>query len=336
MKTSVIDLSQERSTAELMQALSAAFTQEEPSLVIVSTSGSSGITKRVQLSTKAIAISAQLSNSAVRAVPGDIWSLLLPIDHIAGLNVLARAIQLGSEIVDENARADFTAIVPTQLHRALNGDSHLLKHLQNCKAVLVGGAAIGMTILESARRQGINVITTYGMTETSGGCVYNNIPLPGISLALSESGLIKIKGAVIAMGYENQEALWAEKFVDGWFLTSDLGEIHGDEVFVIGRADDVIISGGINISLIAIENELAANYPEINFLATSIPDSEWGDKLCLISDQKLDWIKISDILENNLGREFVPKKFLCVDEIPKLGIGKPDRVKAAELFQNKQ
>jgi len=336
MKTSVIDLSQERSTAELMQALSAAFTQEEPTLVIISTSGSSGITKRVQLSTKAIATSAQLSNSAVGAVPGDIWSLLLPIDHIAGLNVLARAIQLGSEVVDEKERADFTAIVPTQLHRALNGDNNLLKHLQNCKTVLVGGAAISLTILESARSQGINVITTYGMTETSGGCVYNNIPLPGISLALSESGLIKIKGEVLAQGYENQEALWADKFVDGWFLTSDLGEMSGDKVFVLGRADDVIISGGINISLIAIENELAVNYPEINFLATSIPDPEWGAKLCLVADQKIDQNKISEILDNKLGREFVPKDFLYVDQVPQLGIGKPDRVKAAQLFLDKQ
>ena len=331
MKTSVIDLSQERSTAELMQALSAAFTQEEPSLVIVSTSGSSGITKRVQLSTKAIAISAQLSNSAVGAVPGDIWSLLLPIDHIAGLNVLARAIQLGSEIVDENARADFTAIVPTQLHRALNGDSHLLKHLQNCKAVLVGGAAIGMTILESARRQGINVITTYGMTETSGGCVYNNIPLPGISLALSESGLIKIKGAVIAMGYENQEALWAEKFVDGWFLTSDLGEIHGDEVFVIGRADDVIISGGENISLTAIEATISVRYPDIECAAFAVNDVQWGQALHLAIVGDISESEIAHYLEAALGVASKPKGIHHVDSIPLLGIGKVDRITLAKM-----
>jgi len=336
MKTSVIELSQERTAAELMQALTIAFSQEEPTLVIISTSGSSGITKRVKLSTAAIAISAQLSNTAVGAEPGDIWSLLLPTDHIAGLNVLARAIKLGSEVVDQNQKANFTSIVPTQLHRALNGDTNLLNHLQNCKAVLVGGGAISSRALESARDQRINAITTYGMTETSGGCVYNNIALPGISVAINNSGLIKIKGEVLAQGYENQEALWAENFIDGWFTTSDLGEIRGEKIFVTGRVDDVIISGGINISLIAIENELAANFPKINFIATSVSDPEWGAKLCLIADQKIDQKEISEILEKKLGREFVPKDFLYADEIPQLGIGKPDRVKAAKLFQNKQ
>ena len=335
MKTSVIDLGHKRSTAELRQVLATAFSQDEPTLVIISTSGSAGITKRVQLSTTAIATSADLSNFVVGAKSGDIWSLLLPTDHIAGVNVLARAIKLGTEVVSENQRANFTAIVPTQLHRALTGDTNLLNHLRNCKAVLVGGSAISPTMLAAARNQGINAITTYGMTETSGGCVYNNMPLPGVSVAISSTGLLKVKGDVLAQGYENQEALWAENFDDGWFTTSDIGEVRDGQVFITGRADDVIISGGINISLIAIENELVANFPEVNFLALSIPDAEWGAKLCLIADKEIDQVQVSEILHNKLGRESVPKDFLHSIEIPQLGIGKPDRVKAAELFQGK-
>jgi len=336
MKTSVIDIGLKWSDPELTQALIAGFGHEEPSLVIISTTGSSGIVKRVQLSTKAIATSAQLSNAAIGAGVGAIWSLLLPTNHIAGLNVLARAINLGSEIVSVEQGADYSAIVPTQLHRALNGDVQLLNHLQNCKAVLVGGNSASKTLLESADASGINVITTYGMTETSGGCVYNNLALPGISVAINEVGLIKFSGPILAQGYENQEELWAQNFKDGWFTSNDLGEIIDGKIFVTGRADDVIISGGENISLVAIEAELAANFPNINFVATSIPDPEWGDKLCLLIAGQVNQLKISEVLQNNLGKQFVPKDFLTVAEIPQIGIGKPDRVKASKLFQNKQ
>jgi len=336
MKTSVIDLGLQPSNLELTQALTAAFSQVEPTLVIINTTGSSGVDKKVELSTSAISKSAELSNAAVGAKVGDIWSLLLPTNHIAGLNVLARALKLGTEVVGVEARADFTAIVPTQLHRALTGDNQLLEHLQNCKAVLVGGAAVDGSLLEIARSKGITVFVTYGMTETSGGCVYNNAPLPGVLAELTESGLIKIKGPILASGYRDQEALWLESFSDGWFITSDLGEIRDGKIFIIGRTDDVIISGGENISLAAIDSALAHDFPDVNFLATSIPDTEWGQKLCLLSDADIDQVKVSNILQNKFGRASVPKVFLTVNEIPLIGIGKPDRVKASLLISNAQ
>jgi O-succinylbenzoic acid--CoA ligase len=336
MKTSVIDIGLKWSVPELTQALSAGLRQDAPSLVIINTSGSTGINKRVQLSTAAIAASAKLSNAAVGAATGDIWSLLLPTNHIAGINVLARAIILDSKIVGVDQPADFTAIVPTQLHRALTGDAQLLHHLKNCKAVLVGASATSKTLLAKAFESGINVITTYGMTETSGGCVYNNLPLPGVLIAISEDGLIKINGPILAQGYEGQEDLWSQRFKDGWFTSNDLGEIIDDQIFVIGRADDVIISGGEKISLISIERELAENFPDTNFLATSIPDSEWGDKLCLLADGEFDQNKVSQLLHHNLGKQFVPKDYLIVAAIPQIGVGKPDRVKASKLFQDKQ
>lgn len=336
MKTSVIDLVLQPSNLELTRALSAAFSQDEPSLVIIKTTGSSGIDKKVELFTSAISKSAELSNAAVGAKPGDIWSLLLPTNHIAGLNVLARAILLGTKVVGVEARADFTAVVPTQLHRALNGDLQLLEHLQNCKAVLVGGAAVEESLLKIARSKGITVFATYGMTETSGGCVYNNLPLPGVFVELTDSGLIKIKGPILASGYQDQEALWLKSFSDSWFITSDLGEIKDGKIFVVGRIDDVIISGGENISLTAIESELARNFPDVNFLATSIPDMEWGQKLCLLSDADIDQVKVSNILQNKFGRASVPKVFLTVNQIPLIGIGKLDRVKASSLIISTQ
>lgn len=174
------------------------------------------------------------------------------------------------------------------------------------------------------------------MTETSGGCVYNNRALPGVSLMVDESGRLMIKGPILASGYEDNQELWNENFKDGWFLTSDLGTVNGEEIKVIGRADDVVISGGENVSLMAIENELADNFPNVNFLATSVPDAEWGEKICLVSDLEIDSEYVVQILKNNLGKQFAPKEFLVVKPIPQIGIGKPDRVKASQLFMDKQ
>jgi O-succinylbenzoic acid--CoA ligase len=336
MKTSVIDIGLPWETPALTLALSAAINQGEAGQVIIETTGSSGIRKRVQLSTNAIETSAELSNSLIGAAPGDVWSLLLPINHIAGVNVLARAIKLDSKVVGVDDTADYTAVVPTQLHRALFGDEKLLKHLQRCKSVLVGGSPASKTILELASKAGISVITTYGMTETSGGCIYNNRALPGVSVMVDKAGRLMIKGPILASGYENNQELWSENFKDGWFLTNDLGAIKDNEVQVIGRSDDVVLSGGENVSLIAIENELAANFPDVNFLATSIADSEWGQKICLISNIEIDHLQVSQVLKDKLGKQFVPKDFLVVEQIPQIGIGKPDRVKASQLFVDKQ
>ena len=336
MKTSVIDIGLQWETPALTLALSAAINQGGAGQVIIETTGSSGIRKRVLLSTGAIETSAELSNSQIGAAPGDIWSLLLPINHIAGVNVLARAIKLDSKVVGVDETADYTAIVPTQLHRALFGDKKLLEHLQKCKSVLVGGSPASKTLLELATKAGINVITTYGMTETSGGCIYNNRALPGVSVEADETGRLMIKGPILANGYENNQELWNENFKDGWFLTNDLGTIKDNEVQVIGRSDDVVLSGGENVSLIAIENELAANFPDVNFLATSITDFEWGQKICLISNIEIDHLQVSQVLKDKLGKQFVPKDFLVVEQIPQIGIGKPDRVKASQIFMDKQ
>jgi len=336
MKTSVIDIGLQWETPALTLALSAAINQGGAGQVIIETTGSSGIRKRVLLSTGAIETSAELSNSQIGAAPGDIWSLLLPINHIAGVNVLARAIKLDSKVVGVDETADYTAIVPTQLHRALFGDKKLLEHLQKCKSVLVGGSPASKTLLELATKAGINVITTYGMTETSGGCIYNNRALPGVSVEADETGRLMIKGPILANGYENNQELWNENFKDGWFLTNDLGTVKDNEVLVIGRSDDVVLSGGENVSLIAIENELAANFPDVNFLATSITDFEWGQKICLISNIEIDHLQVSQVLKDKLGKQFVPKDFLVVEQIPQIGIGKPDRVKASQIFMDKQ
>ena len=209
-----------------------------PHSIVVNTTGSTGIVKGIELTRANLLSSVAATHKFLGTKTGDVWSLLLPTNHIAGINVVARSIVLESDVVGVDDYADFTAIVPTQLHKALNGDAQLLSHLKGCRAVLVGGAATSSQLLDSAKNAGIKVVTTYGSTETCGGCIYNNQPLEGVSVQIDQTGLLQVAGPMV--------------FESGWYTTSDLAEIKDGKVFIFGRVDDVIISGGENISLVSI------------------------------------------------------------------------------------
>ena len=295
--------------------------------VVLSTTGSTGKPKDVLLSAKALISSAKAAHKFLDAHIGDRWSLLLPLTHIAGVNVLVRALELGTQVIDlrvvkKYSDVDFTSIVPTQLHRALNGDAELLNHLQRARAVLVGGAAASAPLLNSARESGINVITTYGMSEMSGGCIYNNQAIDGAKYRINSEGLIELSGPMMAEGIG----------VDGWFTTSDLGEVIADRILVKGRVDDVIVSGGENISLHQVEVVLATAFPGQEIMAIGIPDKEWGERLLIISNKEIDLAYAKTVLKENIGQYASPKEIMLLDSLPMKGIGKPDRSRARELF----
>lgn len=308
--------------------------------VVLSTTGSSGSAKEVGLSASALLSSARASNKAVGAEFGNVWSLLLPLTHIAGINVLVRALELGTEPlnlrnhVGEYPRADFTAIVPTQLFKALNGDEHLLAHLVDAKAVLVGGAALTTELHLQAEKAGINVVVTYGMTETSGGCVYNGTPLEGVEISISPEKRIAIKGAVLAHTYLGAEALWEVNSKDGFFISSDYGRIENGKLIVEGRSDDVIISGGENISLSAIESSLHTHFPHKTFAAFAVEDSTWGQALhlAITGDGFPTEEEVSRYLTEQFGEFSKPKGYLHLPELPLMGVGKVDRKKLLDLY----
>jgi len=308
--------------------------------LVISTTGSSGTAKEVGLSASALLSSARASNKALGAEFGNSWSLLLPLTHIAGINVLIRALELGTEPIDlrnhsgEYPRADFTAVVPTQLFKALNGDHHLLAHLVQAKAVLVGGAALTTELHLQAEKAGINVVVTYGMTETSGGCVYNGVPLEGVEVSITPENRIAIKGTVLAHTYIGAEALWETQFKDGWFHSSDVGRIENEKLIVEGRSDDVIISGGENISLSAIESSLHAHFPHKSFAAFAVKDSQWGDALhvAISGDGFPTKEDVAHYLAEQFGEFAKPKGYLYLPELPLIGIGKVDRKKLTELL----
>ena len=288
--------------------------------VVVSTSGSTGDAKEVGLSAAAIFASAKATNKFFGASAGQTWSLLLPLTHIAGINVLARALELGTVPIDARGitskypDADYTAIVPTQLFRALNGDGDLLAHLQSAKSVLVGGAALDKNLGDQARTAGINIVESYGMTETCGGCVYDGLPISDTSVEINKDGLIKISTASLATTYLNDVSGWSSKLEDGYFLTSDLGEIKGGKLTVTGRADDVIVTGGENISLTKVEEVIRNTFAGIECAAFGIADEQCNQSL---SSQISAAAKV--------------KGAIYLDQLPRTALDKVNRQELANL-----
>lgn len=298
--------------------------------LIVTTTGSSGAPKEISLSASALLASARASNKFLAAEFGATWSLLLPLNHIAGINVLIRSLELGTTPTNligyegKFPKVDYTAIVPTQLYRALNGDENLLAHLQSAKAVLVGGAALTQQLRRDAVARGINVIETYGSTETSGGCVYNGQPLEGVEIAIDESARIAIKGKVLANELVNE---------DGWYFTSDAGRIEDGKLFVEGRIDEVVITGGENVSLTAIERVISQTFPHLQLAAFAAAHPEWGQAihLAIVGDYNSLENEIQETLVREIGVASKIKGFHYLEELPLKGIGKVDRAALGRL-----
>lgn len=349
------EVNPEWTVSELMARIAKALVSDGPALafsassfthvlprisIVVKTTGSSGIAKEVGISSAALLASAKASLKFLGAEYGHTWSLLLPLTHIAGISVLIRSLELGTEPIDlrnyegEYPHADFTAIVPTQLFRALNGDDRLLRHLQSAKAVLIGGAALSPELHMQAESAHINVITSYGSSETTGGCVYNGVPLAGVQVKITPEQKIAITGPVLATTYLGAQTLWETHLQDGWFITNDTGRFENEKLVVEGRTDDVIISGGENISLSAVESSLHAHFPHKTFAAFAIKNSQWGDALhvAVAGAGFPSENEMNEYLYEQFGAVGKPKGYLYLPELPLIGIGKVDRKKLQELF----
>jgi o-succinylbenzoate---CoA ligase len=259
--------------------------------LVVPTSGSTGAPRSVVLTHAALAASTAASLARLACQPGERWVLALPLQHIAGLQVLARARALGSDpvlveragdplaIARAVADAEHVALVPTQLVRCLDAGVSLA-HL---RSVLVGGAAITDALTSRALDAGVPLVRSYGMTEMCGGCVYDGSPLEGVDVATDEDGVIRLRGPMRAAGYLEQPTGADTGFSsDGWFTTDDLGSVVDGALVVHGRRDDMIISGGVKVPAIRIEQELAG-LPGVRDLAVvGVADSEWGQRVRVV------------------------------------------------------
>jgi o-succinylbenzoate---CoA ligase len=319
--------------------------------VLIATSGSTGHPKIAQLSGAALRHSATATLSRVGAAPGDRWLCCLPTSHIAGLQVLVRSLVAGTAPVihpyfDVAAVAAGAAahlsLVPTQLRRLVDADADLSAF----RTILLGGAPAGEDLLAAARARGGRVITTYGMSETCGGCVYDGVPLDGVSVAIGADDRIRLAGPVLFSGYRKRPAATGTTGTTGtiddagigaggdagwdgeWFVTQDLGVLEDGRLRVRGRADDVINTGGEKVIAGEVAGALNRHPAVADVVVVGRRDAEWGERVTAVvvpTGQAPTLEELRAWVRGSMPRHAAPRELELVEAIPLLPSGKPDR-----------
>ncbi|WP_235674080.1 AMP-binding protein [Mycolicibacterium insubricum] len=362
--------------------------------LVVPTSGSTGSPKGAQLSADALLAAAAATHERLGG-PGN-WLLALPATHIAGLQVLIRALAAGTTPVrirtpgfDPAALPGavaalgpgrrYTSLVSNQLATALE-DPGAAAALAELDAVLLGGGPAPAALLERAAAIGINVVRTYGMSETAGGCVYDGVPLAGVGLRLDD-GRIHLGGPTLASGYRNPPAVsrgsaelaersrsgnrridsavsrgsaeLAERsrsgnrridsapdpFAEpGWFRTDDLGELDATgRLRVLGRVDDAIATGGLKVLPQVVEAALNEDPAVAEAVVFGVPDERLGQRvvaaITLAAGATAPTLAaLRHRVAQRLPVTAAPREVHVVTELPRLGVGKPDRRGLARRF----
>ena len=305
--------------------------------VLVQTSGSTGAPKQVVLSAAALTASARAGLQRLGG-PGT-WVLTLPVTRVGGLQVLVRSLAGGTEPVfaaGDLAAAvrglapgrAYTSLVPTQLHRLDQAGG--LGLLSRFDAVLLGGAPADPGLLLRARAAGVRVVTTYGMTETCGGCVYDGVPLDGVEVRIGPDEQVQLAGPMLFDGYAGDAAATAAVLDDGWMRTGDLGRLDRDgRLEVIGRADDAVRSGGISVHLSAVEQALRSHPGVADVAVTAVADDEWGSRVVavvVVRGAAPSLASLRDHVGSMLPRSWAPRGMQVVSALPRLSGGKVDRL----------
>jgi o-succinylbenzoate---CoA ligase len=305
--------------------------------VVIATSGSTGEPKGVQLSAAALLHSARASLERIGARPSERWLCALPTSHISGLGVLVRSVVTGLpplvlDRLDPGGQdlaalgCSYVSLVPTQLRRLLAAGADLT----GFGAILLGGAAAPAGLLAAARAAGARVITTYGMSETSGGCVYDGVPLAGVSVRTGAGGRIQISGPVVFSGYRGRDDLTAATMDGDWFVTADVGATDDAGRLVFhGRADEMINTGGEKVAPAAVSAVLEECPGVREAVVLGVPDPEWGERVTAVvvpadpaAPPRLPDLRA--VVRARMPAFAAPRALVCVPAIPLLPSGKPD------------
>lgn len=328
--------------------------------LVIETSGSTGRPKRVALSADAVLASAAASDSVLGG-PGQ-WLLALPVHYVAGVNVLVRSLAAQTEpvmlapghfepaaFVAASRRMTglrrYSAVVPAQLTALIDAaemDAAIRESLRRFDGILVGGQATSPGLVDRALGLGLTLIRTYGSSETSGGCVYDGVPI-GTAVARVRHGEIELAGPMLAEGYLGDPARTDAAFsVDGgtrWYRTGDFGTVSdavsgavsGPLVTVAGRLDGLIISGGIKVSLDEVERYVRASDELSDAVVVRARSARWGEVPVVITTGAAVLAVLRADVATALGRAAAPAAVVTVTELPMLASGKPDRVALERL-----
>lgn len=326
--------------------------------IVVMTSGTSGRGRPVVLTGANAAASAAASQARLGNGPGDRWLCVLPLHHVGGLSILWRSAREGGTVVLEErfgaletaallagGSIAFASLVPTMLARVL--DEHP-GPFPGVRAVLVGGGPADPALLARARRAGLPVLATYGMTETTSQVATESPaeaglrpgsagrPLDGFTvravdeasrvLSPGEVGCLKVRGAAVSPGYLGEP----ERGPGEWLRTGDLGFLdHEGYLFVVGRADDAIITGGEKVHPAAVEAVLRELPLVADARVYGEEDPEWGQRVVAevapVPGADLDPEALAAHARARLAGYQVPRRWLVVEEVRRSELGKTRR-----------
>lgn len=325
---------------------SAAVTREAATVLF--TSGTTGSAKAVRLTERNWGAAVRASAEHLGHGPQDVWLAAMPLHHVGGLSILYRSAFVGASVrwvpdfdaarVAEELRGRVTiaSLVPTMLRRLLDHDR---APYRGVRAVLVGGGPIPGGLLEEAHGRGLPVLPTYGMTETCAQVAtlrpgspprYAAHLLPGVEMRIGPGERIEIRGAQVSPGYADED----DRPPRAWFRTADRGRLEDDgAVVVLGRADQVIVTGGENVDPSRVESVLVG-HPEVDAAAVvGIEDPEWGRAVAAVYAGAADPETLREWSAARLAPHERPKRLRRVDHIPMVGPGKPDRARIDEILR---
>ena len=296
-------------------------------LAVVATSGSTGEPRLVELTRAAISAAVSASAEVLGATAADPWLLCLPPAHIGGMLVVWRHVVLGSPIVLRAFSIDavrrvtgacFTSLVPAQLRRLLDADVDLSGY----RTVLVGGSPLPPDLADEAAARHVTVLTTYGLTESCGGVVYNGRALPGTTVRIVDAGEVQISGPTLMRGYRSDLATTAATFsADGWLRTRDAGVISDGVLSVLGRLDDAILTGGETVWPLEVEAVLSAHPQVAEVAVTGHADREWGQRVVafvvprdMAAEPTLDALRA--FVSERLPRYKAPRELVILRALP--------------------
>jgi O-succinylbenzoic acid--CoA ligase len=320
--------------------------------LVVTTSGTTGAPKGALLTAEALTASA--SATYQRLGGQGRWLLAVPPYHIAGLQVLVRSVLAGSAPVELDVSAGFdisqlpsavnslgsgrryTSLVAAQLAKALT-DPGATAALAELDAILLGGGPAPRPVLDAAAAAGLTVVRTYGMSETAGGCVYDGVALDGVGLRIHADGRIVLGGVTLAKGYRNP--VDPNPFAEpGWFLTDDLGALDDSGVLnVLGRVDDAISTGGLTVLPGPVEAALGTHPAVSDCAVFGVTDDRLGQRVVAavvvgIGSAAPTLDELRHHVARTLDITAAPRELHVIEELPRRGIGKVDRMALVRRF----
>lgn len=320
--------------------------------LLVATSGSSGEPRAVMLSGANLMAAVAASMARLPLWPGDRWLCCLPLYHIGGLSILYRCAAAGAAVLLQrgfdtdavghaimNEGVTHLSLVPAMLAKLLDAG---VRPSSGLRHVLIGGGPLSPALAARARATGWPLCVSYGLSETGSqlatdcsevaGQEHGVIgrPLEGFEVdcppCSAPPGRLRVRGSGVMMGYANPQRLPGDGLEAGWYETADLVcRTAEGSLKVLGRADDILVSGGVNIHPAQVEAVLAG-LPGIGEVAvTGIPDPVWGERLVAVYCGTAEAGVLAEAARTLLPSPLRPRLWFRVTELPRVGLQKLNR-----------